>query len=85
MLIANDRQRIAWLGVMLEEFPTDCLPDNFHAQSVLARQVLRSREEQLRELPGHASGLGHQPAAPTAKAPCTPHGAAQPATTLHRS
>jgi len=50
ILVANDRQRVAWLGVMLDEFPDDCLPDNFHAQCVLARQMLRSREEELADL-----------------------------------
>lgn len=56
-LIANQHQRIAWLGVVLDEYPTDCLPQNFHAQCVLARQQLRSFEEEL-------AALSLAPAAP---------------------
>ncbi len=49
-LIANQHQRIAWCEVMLEDFPADCFPRNFHAQCVLARQMLRSFEDELAAL-----------------------------------
>lgn len=78
-LIANQHERIAWLGVMLEEYPVDCLPRNFHAQCVLARQMLRSFEDELvclraaqdKSRPGSSpeqdSNLNHLPAAPAAQ------------------
>lgn len=56
-LIANQRERLAWLDVMLEEFPVDALPRNFHAQCVLARQMLRSFEQELADLTLPAAAL----------------------------
>jgi len=80
MLVANDRARVAWLGVMLDEFPDDCLPDNFHAQCVLARQILRSREDELAELLTPAAAAAH-PKSGLAGSLVT-SGAAQPAATF---
>ncbi len=49
-LIWNDAARLAWMEVAREEFYADGVPANFHAQCILARQILRGRQEQLAQL-----------------------------------
>ena len=80
-LIANQHQRIAWLDVMLDEYPVDGLPRNFHAQCVLARQMLRSFEDELAALNLPAVSAAQSKSA--LAGPLVTSGVAQPASLSH--
>jgi hypothetical protein len=81
MLIANDRQRVASFKALLEDFYVDGVPQNFHAKCILARQVLRSHQEELDALLSPAAAAA-QIKSGLADPILATSGAAQPAITF---
>ena len=77
--IKNGEARLAWYGVILEEFDADSLPRDFHTRCSLARQVLRCRQELLALITSPAESTAPE----TSAGFLATAGATQPASSLH--